>query len=247
MQKIGKLPPALDKQYVRNWGLKLGIDKLDPKSAEQVALAHSYSVPDEVVQMTARIYRYFFWRLTGKALEDFQIADLGIFMERPKRRIEIILGSESDLPQLVQALELLCNQRAADYRVSACSCHRTTTELFEFLSTDGRKADVIIAGAGKAAALPEIVKARLCQQGDSHIPVIGVACKGETEQDDLAAKTSIECLPGTPVELDENGHAYFGRQGFIDACMAATWHEFLPRSIEIKKRKELIESAGWKN
>jgi phosphoribosylcarboxyaminoimidazole (NCAIR) mutase len=96
------------------------------------------------------------------------------------------------------------------------------------------KADVVIAGAGKAAALPGIIKSWLCGADRSDIPVLGVALKGHSTREDQAAISSIEELPGQPVELNAEGHAYFGAEGFKQALVAALEHEFLPKKVEYK-------------
>lgn len=69
---VGKLPPSLDKQFVREWGKNSGIDKCDPESPGDVAYVHSLYVPEEVITMTRDIYRDVFQRLTGSSLEDYQ-------------------------------------------------------------------------------------------------------------------------------------------------------------------------------
>jgi phosphoribosylcarboxyaminoimidazole (NCAIR) mutase len=143
-------------------------------------------------------------------------------------RIEVIVGSESDLCQT--GTDMVSISGISDTHLSIISCHRNPDELRKFLKEKASKADVFIAGAGMAAALPGIVKAELCALGHVQIPVIGVAFKGKTEQDDQAAKLSIECLPGQPVELDPDGRAYFGPEGFLKACKSAVNDEFLPKT-----------------
>lgn len=228
----GKLPPSLDKQFVREWGKSVGITgKLDPEVDADVALAHSQQLPEDVAKMTSRLYRYIFWRLTGKRLENFQRGEMGITTDTPKRHIEILVGSKSDLDQIEAGLGLLADQT---YNVSVISCHRNPFELMEAAGDRLAKADVVIAGAGKAAALPGVVKSFLCKAGHSHIPVIGVAFEGSSAKSNDAARLSIEDLPEQPVELDPNGCAYFGRQGFREAAVAAVNAEFLPRHMAAK-------------
>jgi len=185
--------------------------------------------------MTTRIYRYIFWRLTGMQIEVYQHSVMGIMVEGRRPRIEVLVGSESDLPQTQTGLASLLG--IAQVGISVLSCHRNPDELREFVRDGLSKADVIIAGAGMAAALPGIVKSELCLNGHPEIPVIGVAFKGPSDKDDQAAILSIECLPGQPVELDPSGHAYLGPNGFLEACEAAVSHEFLPRTIEPKPAK----------
>lgn len=227
-QEEGKLPPPLDKQYVREWGKKNGIDSnLDPTKPENIKFVDSAKVPSDVVHATTLIYRYIFWRLTGMQIEIYQKNFMGIDSPVKVPRIEVIVGSESDLCQIDNGMTSLMG--ISNTNLSIISCHRNPEELRKFLKEKASKADVFIAGAGMAAALPGIVKAELCALGQVQIPVIGVAFKGKTEQDDLAAKLSIECLPGQPVEMDRDGKAYFGPEGFLKACESAVYDEFLPK------------------
>jgi len=232
--KAGKFPASLDKQYVREWGKKLGIDKRDPENPEDVAWVHAQEVPIDVVRMTTRIYRYIFWRLTGMKLERFQREEMGIVIGDIKPKISIVVGSESDLPQIMAGVNWLKSE-GIDYDINVISCHRNPVELLNYISRF--KADIIIAGAGEAAALPGIIKSHLSCMGFDNIPVIGVAFKGKNSKADIAAKLSIENLPGQPVELSWYDEAYFGPDGFEGACIAACQYEFLPKKIEAKPAK----------
>ena len=235
----GNFPPSLDKQFVREWGNGVDIADREPTNSEDVAYVHDLSVPDDVVKMTTRIYRYIFWRLTSQRIEHFQRLAMGITdVEVPRRRIEVLLGSESDFPQTKEGLVLLKRQDA-DVSVTAISCHRNPEELRSFASERLVHADVVIAGAGWAAALPGIVKSYLCVLDRPDIPVIGVAFDGGTDERNKAATLSIECLPSQPVELSTNGSAYFGSDGFRAACSAAVMDEFLPRTVASKPVKSL--------
>jgi len=234
-QAKGKLPPSFDKQFVREWGKKAGVDKLDPQTLADLAFVDGLEVPASVTDMTTRIYRYIFWRLTGMQIETYQGAMMGIIVETKHPRIEVLVGSESDLPQTQTGLASLLS--IADVNISVVSCHRNPTELRKLAEEVLSKADVIIAGAGMAAALPGIVKSELCMLNHPEIPVIGVAFQGATDDDDLAAQLSIERLPGSPVELAPDGTAYFGSEGFLAACKAAVQDEFLPKTIEAKPAK----------
>lgn len=230
----GKFPSSLDKQFVREWGKTAGITgELNPQNPEHLALVDGISVPENVLKMTQRIYRYIFWRLTGLKLEAYQQRELGITLPPvPKPNIHVVVGSNTDLAQTDQGLSLF--QGLANVTVSVVSCHRNPNELREYAMDDLISADIVIAGAGMAAALPGIVKSELCMLGKSDIPVIGVAFEGANRSDNIAATLSIERLPNQPVELDIDGKAYFGREGFSNACRAALFNEFLPKNIKAK-------------
>jgi phosphoribosylaminoimidazole-succinocarboxamide synthase len=57
--KVGQSQPSYDKQPVREWLTKSGWNKEPPAPM----------LPDDVIEMTARIYRTAYERLTGKKLE----------------------------------------------------------------------------------------------------------------------------------------------------------------------------------
>jgi phosphoribosylcarboxyaminoimidazole (NCAIR) mutase len=222
---------------VRNECIRLGIDKLDPKNPEHLAIVDELKFSENVRLMTTRLYRYILWRMAHKILEKYQREDMGIAVEVPRRKIEILIGSKSDSEQIEAGLDFL--KGVADVNLRVLSCHRNLNELGAVAEQIINHADVVIAGAGMAAALPGIMKSQLCMLGHPEIPVIGVAFKGKSERDDQAAVLSIERLPGEPVELDLHGNAYFGNVGFIEACRAAIGHEFLPKDIE-RKPSELV-------
>jgi len=243
-----KLASSLDKQFVRNWGSNEGIDKLDPTNPDDIAKVQRISVPDEIISQTRQIYRYLFWRITGQKLEKFQSLVMDIPDARPpKVKVAVILGSRSDLKQCSVGLVRLQDRAKAgriDFELNICSCHRNPDETKSFAIMT--KADVIIAGAGMAAALPGILKAHLRKVGKK-IPVIGVAFEGtrlegsfnnEYLKDTEAAQLSIERLPGQPVILDQNGKAFTGPKGFLQACMLAIDGEFMPEKIPAGKEAE---------
>jgi len=83
-------------------------------------------------------------------------------------RVGIIMGSDSDLPVMEGAAELL-EQLEVPYELTVVSAHRTPERLFDYArSAATRGLDVIIAGAGGAAHLPGMVASL------TPLPVIGV-------------------------------------------------------------------------
>ena len=234
-------PPSLDKQYVRNEGKRLGVDKRDPLVAGDDEWVHRLEFSPEVVEMTTRIYRYGFWRLAGKKLEAFQRADMGIAVRMPPVHVHVVLGSESDRDQAQNGLNWLGIDTPPEVtaELDIISCHRNPEELRRFAETV-REDSVIIAGAGKAAALPGVLQSWLKYFGKGHIPVLGVAFDGGTDEANRAARLSIEQLPGTPVILSSGGTAYFGSEGFLNACGAAIVNEFFVTPTPTKEAKHNV-------
>ena len=215
-----KAPPPYDKQLVREWGIEQGINNLDPLVPEDVAKAQSLQVPPELIDATTRVYRYIFWRLTGMRLEQYQRQMMSIDVEDRRRNVAIVLGSESDILHVREAVDGL------PVVVHVISCHRNPTELLTFAMNGCRGADVVVAAGGKAFSLPGMLDAFL-HDAKQDIPVIGVALGEPGSISREAAKLSISELPGQPVVMDEvRGTVYVGGDGFASAVERAMSGEF---------------------
>jgi 5-(carboxyamino)imidazole ribonucleotide mutase len=108
-------------------------------------------------------------------------------------RVGIIMGSDSDLPIMKDACDIL-QQLGIEYEVTVCSAHRLPEETADFArGAVERGLDVIIAGAGGAAHLPGVIAAYTVR------PVIGVPIKTSTLSG-LDSLYSIVQMPrGIPV------------------------------------------------
>ncbi len=111
-----------------------------------------------------------------------------------KAKIAIIMGSDSDLPIMRQAADVL-KELGIDFHLTIISAHRTPERMFDFATNAHKKGlKVIIAGAGGAAHLPGMVAAL------SPLPVIGVPIKSSNSVDGWDSILSILQMPnGVPV------------------------------------------------
>ncbi len=111
-----------------------------------------------------------------------------------QKPVSIVMGSDSDLPVMQQAVEIL-SHLGVGYELDIVSAHRTPEKLFEFASNAHKRGiEVIIAGAGGAAHLPGMVAAI------SPLPVIGVPIKSTNSIDGWDSVLSILQMPsGVPV------------------------------------------------
>ena len=136
--------------------------------------------------------------------------------------VDVVIGSISDLKYCREALLWLSQRDAVELRVHVISCHRHPRALLEYVVgiNTGNPVDAIIAGAGWAAHLPGMLKTDLTWFYRP-TPVIGVGFPGGTPKRDMAARRSIDQLPGQPVIVKKNGTAFFGSMGMIKAAELA--------------------------
>lgn len=105
-------------------------------------------------------------------------------------RISIVMGSDSDLPVMRPAADILTELNIA-HEIDIVSAHRTPDKLYDFArGAHTRGIDVIIAGAGGAAHLPGMLAAI------SPLPVIGVPVKSSNSVDGWDSILSILQMPG---------------------------------------------------
>ena len=110
-----------------------------------------------------------------------------------KPLVSIIMGSTSDLPVMEKACQFL-EEMEIPFEVNALSAHRTPSEVSEFArNAHQRGIQVIIAGAGMAAALPGVIAA------ETPLPVIGVPIKGSVLEGMDATFAIMQMPPGIPV------------------------------------------------
>ena len=104
--------------------------------------------------------------------------------------VSIVMGSDSDLPVMQQAAEML-RQFGVGYEMDIVSAHRTPEKLVDFASNAHKRGiAVLIAGAGGAAHLPGMVAAI------SPLPVIGVPIHSSNSIDGWDSVLSILQMPG---------------------------------------------------
>ena len=110
-----------------------------------------------------------------------------------KALVGIIMGSDSDLPVMESAFELL-NYFNIPFEVKILSAHRTPKQHANYTeSAERRGLKVIIAAAGGAAHLPGVTAAQ------TTLPVIGIPIKSKALSGLDSLLSIVQMPPGVPV------------------------------------------------
>jgi 5-(carboxyamino)imidazole ribonucleotide mutase len=159
-------------------------------------------------------------------------------MTNTNTQVAIIMGSDSDLPVMKEAANIL-DEFGIGYEIKVLSAHRTPELTAEFASgAHKRGIKVIIAGAGGAAHLPGVAAAY------HPLPVIGVPVKSKNLDGMDSLLSIVQMPPGVPVATVAIGGA--NNAGILAVqILAAGNDELLGRLIEYKKK--LAEESKKKN
>jgi len=143
--------------------------------------------------------------------------------------VSIIMGSDSDLPVMQKAADVL-TELGVPFEMTIVSAHRTPERMFQFARTaHERGIRVVIAGAGGAAHLPGMMAAI------SPLPVVGVPVKSSNSIDGWDSILSILQMPeGVPVATVALNAAR--NAGILAAQMLATGDDALLQRIVLFKK-----------
>ncbi|HAA19659.1 MAG TPA: 5-(carboxyamino)imidazole ribonucleotide mutase [Cytophagales bacterium] len=163
-------------------------------------------------------------------------------------QVGIIMGSQSDLPVMAEAAEIL-EELGIEIEVTIVSAHRTPERMVEYAEKAAERGlKAIIAGAGGAAHLPGMVASM------TTLPVIGVPVKSRNSIDGWDSILSILQMPGgIPVAtMALNGAKNAGLLaarivGAFDAEVGKKMAEYQDTlKKKVLKSAEELEKNGWK-
>jgi 5-(carboxyamino)imidazole ribonucleotide mutase len=164
-------------------------------------------------------------------------------------RVAIIMGSDSDLPVMQPAADLL-KSFDIDFELTVVSAHRTPLRMLDYArKARGRGLKVIIAGAGGAAHLPGMVASL------TTLPVIGVPIRSSNSIDGWDSILSILQMPGgVPVATVALNGAK--NAGLLAAIILGSFDETISAKIdsfkasqekEVMQKIEKLKKDGWQN
>ncbi|MBU1165159.1 AIR carboxylase family protein [Patescibacteria group bacterium] len=169
------------------------------------------------------------------------------------RKVGIMIGSDSDLPQCLRGLKYLREvekEGLVEVKIfKTSSFHRNQDESRETIKNWLGKIDAWILGAGHANHLTGSLEAYARYVlNDIKTTFIGVAFEADQSELNRAAILSITCVPGTQVVFND----FIGEMGFLEACAFAVNGEFPEikkpesRSTVDRSLEEAIEDAEKK-
>jgi 5-(carboxyamino)imidazole ribonucleotide mutase len=142
--------------------------------------------------------------------------------------VGIIMGSDSDLPVMREAAEML-ESFGVPFEMTIVSAHRTPVRLFEYASSaEARGLRVVIAGAGGAAHLPGMVAAI------TPLPVIGVPVKTSALGGEDSLLSIVQMPGGVPVATVAINGAK--NAGILAAQILGTANETLRERVAAYKK-----------
>ena len=110
-----------------------------------------------------------------------------------KPLVGILMGSDSDLPVMEKAAEVL-KEMGVSFEIDISSAHRLPEKTANYAKTARERGiEVLIAGAGMAAHLAGVLAAH------TTLPVIGVPLKSGALEGVDALYSTVQMPPGVPV------------------------------------------------
>jgi 5-(carboxyamino)imidazole ribonucleotide mutase len=168
------------------------------------------------------------------------------YMNQPT--VGIIMGSDSDLPTMKDAIEV-CEEFNISCEVAIVSAHRTPERMVEYAQTAHQRGlKVIIAGAGGAAHLPGMVASL------TPLPVIGVPVPSRHLQGIDSLYSIVQMPAGIPVATVAIGNSK--NAGLLAVqILAVSQPELLDRVLAYRKnlsesvmnKQNQLENVGYQN
>jgi len=163
--------------------------------------------------------------------------------------VGIIMGSDSDLPVMQAAADML-KEFGIAHELTVVSAHRTPLRMVEYAQkAQDRGLKIIIAGAGGAAHLPGMVASI------TTLPVIGVPIKSSNSIDGWDSVLSILQMPnGIPVATVALNAAK--NAGILAATIIGAFDKEIGDKVatykagldkEVLNKVDKLKKEGWNN
>lgn len=153
------------------------------------------------------------------------------------KKIGVVMGSDSDLDTMKEALNML-KEFGLEYDVDVISCHRAPERAFKYAAEAEKKGyRVIIAGAGGAAHLAGILAST------TTIPIIGVPIMTTSLSGIDSLYSTVQMPGGVPVATMAIGKAGAKNAGVLAAQILSIADPDLRQKLVAYKKKLSDEVA----
>ena len=141
-------------------------------------------------------------------------------------RALVVMGSTSDEP-VMEKMKKYLDYFGISYEFQVVSAHRNPAKTASLASEAEKNGyDIIIAGAGMAAALPGVVAAH------TTLPVIGIPLAGSELKGVDALYSIVQMPPGVPVATVSIGSAGAKNSAVLAARILALKYENLKNKLD---------------
>jgi phosphoribosylamine--glycine ligase len=152
-------------------------------------------------------------------------------MSRNEPKVLIVMGSDSDLPVMQAAADIL-EKFEISYEMTVASAHRSPQRATELAAgARERGIGVVVAGAGHAAHLAGVLAAH------TSLPVIGVPIDSSCLQGLDALLSTVQMPPGIPVATMALGKPGARNAGILAAQILAVSDAGLTRRLAAFKEE----------
>ena len=146
------------------------------------------------------------------------------------KKVGIVMGSDSDLPIVQKAIDML-KSLEIPYEVHIYSAHRTPVEARDFaLNARVNGFGAIICAAGMAAHLAGAIAA------NTTLPVVGIPCKGGMMDGMDALLSTVQMPTGIPVATVAINGA--GNAALLCAQILAVEDKALAEKLDTKRKSD---------
>lgn len=146
------------------------------------------------------------------------------------KKVGIIMGSDSDLPIVKKATDML-DSLGIPFEIHIYSAHRTPVEARDFaVNARANGFGAIIAAAGMAAHLAGAIAA------NTTLPVIGIPCKSSNLDGMDALLSTVQMPTGIPVATVAINGA--GNAALLAAQIIAVEDKDLASKLDEKRRQD---------
>lgn len=157
-----------------------------------------------------------------------------------KHKVAIIMGSDSDMPTMSEAVKVLCSY-GVGCEVKILSAHRSPDDTAKFARGARAKGfSVIIAGAGGAAHLAGVVASH------TTLPVIGVPMETKELKGIDSLLSTLQMPSGVPVATVAIGKTGAKNAGILALQILGITDKAIEKKLDALKRS-LVENVRSKN